>query len=223
MKKTIVGILVSATVLSTCISAFAEGTTYENVYNVYNGYDNKYVVTDESEGVSAYETVYIERIKDLDGNAVSSEPVYINQENGGFDDITYFMIKDDAKQGYYKATFGGRNSATTKTVNFIIGEVKFAPEDVMTVADEAVAYGTNSGTTYYKKGFKLNTTKNISGFKSIKLIRNGKCIGAFENDLNTSTTGAINTIGLMIYGIPENEADFEVCFSTEEVGKRGGN
>ena len=220
MKKTIVSMLVSATVLSTCISAFAEGTTYENVYN---GYDNKYVVTDESEGVSAYETVYIERIEDLGGNAVSSEPVYINQENGGFDDITSFMIKDDAKQGYYKATFGGRNSATTKTVNFIIGEVKFAPEDVMTVADEAVAYGTNSGTTYYKKGFKLNTTKNISGFKSIKLIRNGKCIGAFENDLGTSTAGTINTIGLMIYGIPENEADFEVCFSTEEVGKRGGN
>ena len=218
MKKTIVGILVSATVLSTCISAFAEGTTYENVNN---GYDNKYVVTDESEG--AYETVYIERIKDLDGNAVSSEPVYINQENGGFDDITSFMIKADAQQGYYKATFGRRNSATTKTVNFIIGEVKFAPEDVMTVADEAVAYGTNSGTTYYKKGFKLNTTKNISDFKSIKLIRNGKCIGAFENDLGTSTAGTINTIGLMIYGIPENEAAFEVCFSTEEVGKRGGN
>ena len=216
MKKTIVSMLVSATVLSTCISAFAEGTTYENVYN---GYDNKYVVTDES----AYETVYIERIEDLGGNAVSSEPVYINQENGGFDDITSFMIKDGAKQGYYKATFGGRNSATTKTVNFIIGEVKFAPEDVMTVADEAVAYGTNSGTTYYKKGFKLNTTKDISGFKSIKLIRNGKCIGAFENDLGTSTAGTINTIGLMIYGIPENEADFEVCFSTEEVGKRGGN
>lgn len=213
MKKTIVGILVSATVLSTCISAFAEGTTYENVYN---GYDNKYVVTDESEGVSAYETVYIECIEDLGGNAVSSEPVYINQENGGFDDITSFMIKDGAKQGYYKATFGGRNSAT-KTVNFIIGEVKFAPEDVMTVADEAVAYGTNSGTTYYKKGFKLNTTKNISGFKSIKLIHNGKCIGAFENDLGTSTTGAINTIGLMIYGIPAGQTDFDVCFSTDEV------
>ena len=220
MKKTIVGILVSATVLSTCISAFAEGTTYENVYN---GYDNKYVVTDDS----AYETVYIERIKerikDLDGEEIEPEIVYIDQENGGFDDITSFMIKDGAKQGYYKATFGGRNSATTKTVNFIIGEVKFAPEDVMTVADEAVAYGTNSGTTYYKKGFKLNTTKDISGFKSIKLIRNGKCIGAFENDLGTSTADTINTIGLMIYGIPENEADFEVCFSTEEVGKRGGN
>ena len=214
MKKTIVSMLVSATVLSTCISAFAEGTTYENVYN---GYDNKYVVTDESEGVSAYETVYIERIKDLDGNKIEPEIVYIDQENGGFDDITSFMIKADAQQGYYKATFGGRNSATTKTVNFIIGEVKFAPEDVMTVADEAVAYGTNSGTTYYKKGFTLNTEKNISTFKSIKLIRNGKCIGAFENDLNTSTTGAINTIGLMIYGIPENEADFDVCFSTDEV------
>ena len=214
MKKTIVGILVSATVLSTCISAFAEGTTYENVYN---GYYNKYVVTNESEGVSAYETVYIERIKDLDGEEIEPEIVYIDQENGGFVDITSFMIKDDAKQGYYKATFGGRKSATTKTVNFIIGEVKFAPEDVMTVADEAVAYGTNSGTTYYKKGFKLNTTKNISGFKSIKLIRNGKCIGAFENDLGTSTAGTINTIGLMIYGIPAGQTDFDVCFSTDEV------
>ena len=41
MKKTIVGILVSATVLSTCISAFAEGTTYENVYNGFLFKDNK--------------------------------------------------------------------------------------------------------------------------------------------------------------------------------------
>lgn len=232
MKKFIAGMLAASVVLSTGVMAFAaESVTTEDVY-----YGSTNTVKTNTEN---YTTVMIKKIMDLDKTPVTvvnnSNVVYVNQQSSGFDDAVGFLLKAGTEKGYYQATFGNA-AGESDSVCFVVGEATVDPDDA--IADkvvEAVAYGTNNGVTYYKKGFaKRVSISEFNGYKSIKIVSGdgAEYLGAINIDYEgaaadgnswekTTLTGEGDiAVSLNVYGIPEDSKDLKVYFSNSEVNKK---
>lgn len=245
MKKTLACVLAVATVLTSGISALAVDTEYKDIYNGVSNTIGNFGMTKEHKTVIVYKTA------EIDGTSISNVPTdsniyYIDQSQTAFSSAMEIMLKDDLTPGYYCAMMGGvSDTSNVEKVNFIVGDFKVDPADILTIAGEAEPYGTDGGVTYYRKSFYKDVSfDEYNGFKSIKLISadGTRCIGAisFEDYPGTETQEGHNkpvtpqgtegykwnktkvtgsgtmTIALQIYGMTVEEADsFKLYFSNE--------
>ena len=110
--KRIASCLLSAIIALSGITALAAESAPE-VKDVYNHSGNS-VSASEAGVTGTYSTVMIRK-------ETNGEVVYVNQESGGFSEVTTFLMKEDCKDGDYIATFGNEKGET-KTIKFFRGE-----------------------------------------------------------------------------------------------------
>lgn len=209
MKKLASG-LIAAMFIFAGISALAS-----DEQDVYFGSDNSVHFTDDNSRVSNYTTVLIRR----SGTTGADGVVYVDQRSEGFSDVIDFMLKADAEQGSYTATFGNSNNET-RTIDFTVGSISIAGEEStltldhtnkMSVIDEPELqeglYGGEANGTY-KKGFTFTaTSEQYNAFNRLYLVSaDGKtCYGYFEIEKETTVTEGEVAYGMQVYNIPEEQ------------------
>ena len=232
MKKTLVSVLVLATVLTSSLTAFAVPT---DLKEVYNGVENSIGDFNAMGGMSKeHKTIIITKVNELDGTPVESV-VYVDQSTSAYSTALKVMFAQELATGYYKATMGTvSDSSNSETVYFVVGDYDVDPSDKLTVLSEAEAYGTSAGQTWYKKGFaKTVTFEEYNSFRSIKLISadGTRCIGAIKlkNNYSSDNTNGYRwdktnltgdgeiTVALQVYAVPEEAKGFSLYFSTEDA------
>ncbi len=181
--------------------------------------------------------IYMNNICFYEGGYIGEteeEVVYVDQSMSAYSTALELMFNNELEPGYYQVKMGTVGDTSYEKVNFVVGDFNVDPKDKLDVADARVAYGTDEGKTWYKQSFtKTVSNDEFSSYKSIKLISadGTRCIGAisFEDYLDslnthgykwnrTKLTGSGDvTIALQIYAIPEDQDDFSLYFSTEEV------
>ena len=193
------------------------------VKDVYNHSANS--VSAKDAGVAGkYSTVMI---KTMPKDGENAEVVYINQESGGFTDLTTFLMKDDCDNGKYIATFGNENG-DTKIIEFFKGDVSLKGNSMsvvlntaqkMTVKDEVTKQTGNeardASSECYRKGFTLlvESVQTLENVNTVYLVSsNGKtCYGYFELVLpETVVTGGNIAYGLQLFNIPEDKKDLNL-------------
>ncbi len=240
MKRTLLCVLTAMTVMSSCVTALAgpENTNKEvyngapNIENVEATVENLYTVGGMTQD---HKTIIITRTHDENGIDITDEVKYVDQSTSVFSKSLEVMFANDLTPGYYKATMGTVGTNNAETVFFVVGDFEVDPADKLEVLNEAEAYGTSAGQTWYKKGFsKTITFDEYNSFKSIKLISEDgtRCIGAIQLKNNYTSDGttpgykwektvlsgdADVTIALQIYAVPENARGFSLYFSTEDA------
>lgn len=190
------------------------------VKDVYNHSANS-VSANEAGVTGKYSTVMIKTATE------NSDVVYINQESGGFIDLTTFLMKEGCADGNYIATFGNEKGET-KTINFFKGEVTLKGTNIsvvlntaqkMTVADEATlqtgAEAEDALLDCYRKGFTLlcKDIKDVNKVNTVYLVSSdGKtCYGYFDLALpETVVTGGSIAYGLQLFNIPEEKKDLNL-------------
>ena len=221
--KRIASCLLSVIIALSGITALAAESAPE-VKDVYNHSDNS-VSASEAGVTGTYSTVMIRK-------ETNGEVVYVNQESGGFSEVTTFLMKEDCKDGDYIATFGNEKGET-KTIKFFRGErtvqgvnsdgiltndsFNFNTSTKMTVADKAQLQTNISATgidvKQYYKGFTL-LVENMDAYKKAYLVSgDGKtCYGYFELPKpDTTITGpACIAYGLQLFNIPEEKKDLNL-------------
>ena len=219
--KRIASCLLSVIIALSGITALA---AEPEVKDVYNHSDNS-VSASEAGVTGTYSTVMIRK-------ETNGEVVYVNQESGGFSEVTTFLMKEDCKDGDYIATFGNEKGET-KTIKFFRGErtvqgvnsdgiltndsFNFNTSTKMTVADKAQLQTNISATgidvKQYYKGFTL-LVENMNAYNKAYLVSgDGKtCYGYFELPKpDTTITGpACIAYGLQLFNIPEEKKDLNL-------------
>lgn len=218
--RRIASCLLSAIIALSGITALAAESAPE-VKDVYNHSRNS--VSAKEAGVTVnYSTVMIKSASEN-----SDVVVYLNQESGGFTDLTTFLMKDDCDDGKYIATFGNENG-DTKIIEFFKGDVSLKGNSMsvvlntaqkMTVKDEATKQTGNeardASSECYRKGFTLlvESVQNLENVNTVYLVSsNGKtCYGYFELVLpETVVTGGNIAYGLQLFNIPEDKKDLNL-------------
>ena len=190
------------------------------VKDVYNHSANS-VSANEAGVTGKYSTVMIKTATE------NSDVVYINQESGGFSDLTTFLMKESCADGNYIATFGNENG-DTKTINFFKGNVDLKDEkgnaisvalntaQKMTVADFAEQTGEEASDAdlgQFKKGFTLLVNSTDAYNTAYLVSSDGKtCYGYFTlpTPYTTVTGYASIAYGLQIFNIPEEKKDLNL-------------
>lgn len=216
--KRIASCLLSVIIALSGITALA---AEPEVKDVYNHSDNS--VSAKEAGVTVnYSTVMIKSASEN-----SDVVVYLNQESGGFTDLTTFLMKDGCDNGNYIATFGNEKGET-KIIEFFKGDVPLTGNSMsvvlntaqkMTVKDEATKQTGNeardASSECYRKGFTLlvESVQTLENVNTVYLVSsNGKtCYGYFELVLpETVVTGGNIAYGLQLFNIPEDKKDLNL-------------
>ena len=216
--KRIASCLLSVIIALSGITALA---AEPEVKDVYNHSDNSVSAKDAGVTVN-YSTVMIKSA------AENGEVVYLNQESGGFTDLTTFLMKDGCDDGKYIATFGNENG-DTKIIEFVKGDIDLKDESgktisvaldtstKMTVADEATLQTDISATDIaedrYYKGFTL-LVENMNAYNAAYLVSSDgqTCYGYFKLPKpDTTITGpACIAYGLQLFNIPKEKKDLNL-------------
>ena len=213
--KRIASCLLSVIIALSGITALA---VEPEVKDVYNHSDNS-VSASEAGVTGTYSTVMIR--KETDNGKV----VYVNQESGGFSDLTTFLMKDGCDDGKYIATFGNENG-DTKIIKFVKGDVSLKGSSMsvvlntaqkMTVKDEAKLQTDISATDVnkdrYYKGFTL-LVQDMNAYKAAYLVSSDgqTCYGYFELPEPEITIAKPTCIayGLQLFNIPKDKKDLNL-------------
>ncbi len=215
--RRIASYLLSVIIALSGITALAAEPEVKDVYN----HSANSVSANEAGVTGTYSTVMIKTATE------NSDVVYINQESGGFSDLTTFLMKEDCADGPYIATFGNENG-DTKTINFFKGEVNLKNEDgkeisvvlntaqKMKVADFAEQTGKEASDAElgkFKKGFTLLVNSTDAYNTAYLVSSDGQtCYGYFTlpTPYTTVTGYASIAYGLQIFNIPEEKKDLNL-------------
>ena len=217
--RRIASYLLSVIIALSGITALAAEPEVKDVYN----HSGNSVSASEAGVTGTYSTVMIKTATATE----NSDVVYINQESGGFSDLTTFLMKESCAGGNYIATFGNENG-DTKTINFFKGEVNLKNEDgkeisvalntaqKMTVADFAEHTGEEAADAdlgQFKKGFTLLVNSTDAYNTAYLVSSDGQtCYGYFTlpTPYTTVTGYASIAYGLQIFNIPEEKKDLNL-------------
>lgn len=216
--RRIASYLLSVVIALSGITALAVESEVKDVYN----HSENSVSASEAGVTVNYSTVMIKSASEN-----SDVVVYLNQESGGFTDLTTFLMKDGCDDGKYIATFGNENG-DTKIIEFVKGDVPLTGNSMsvvlntaqkMTVKDEATKQTGNeardASPECYRKGFTLlvESVQNLENVNTVYLVSsNGKtCYGYFELVLpETVVAGGNIAYGLQLFNIPEDKKDLNL-------------